>query len=199
MDENQEDWDKKRKKYLFVAVICFLIGSYCFINLVIGSYEITPSELETIDNLIVEKKPEFKETGGKNKRRWFEFKCIDNKTTFKIADFDYYCVDKEEIVNQIKNKDTISIKILKKDLKLIGSETSCEIHSLVDKDKEYLDINCRNRKDQKDGEMRYLLCSALAVMTASVFLFKKKPNIFHHIDPRIPIVIITIILFFVLL
>ena len=198
MDENQEQWDLKRKKYLFVAVICFLIGSYCFINLIIGNYELLPSELETIENLIVEKKPEFKETGGKNKRRYIEFKCIDNKTTFKIATFDYYCAKKEEILSEIKIKDTISIKILKTDLKRIDSETTCEIHSLVDEDKEYLDINCRNRKDQKDGELRYLLCSALAVMTASVFLFKKKPNIFHHIDPRIPIVIIIIILFFVL-
>ncbi|MBF4517769.1 hypothetical protein IRZ71_15500 [Flavobacterium sp. ANB] len=195
---NQEDWEQKRGGYLLVAVISILVGVYFLINLKIGSYEIKPSELEMVEGLIIKKKPEFKVSGGKNKRHWIEFKCYNNQTTFEIADYDYKCINKEEVVNEINISDTISVMVLKKDLGNIDTETSCEIHSLVDKDKEYLDINCRNNKDQKDGEVGYLICSAITVITGSVFLFKKKPKFFDDVDPRVMIWIIIILLFVVL-
>ena len=195
--DNQEDWDNKRNGYLFVAVICLFFAIYYLLQLKNGSYEITPSELETIENLIIIRKPEFKEIKGKHGRKWIEFKC-DNNTTFEISSYDYSCVKDDDILNEIDINDTISIKILKTDSGLINSETTCEIHSLVDKDKEYLDIDCRNDRDQKAGELGYLLCSAITVMTGSVFLFKKKPKLFDEVDPRVLIVIIIIILFFIL-
>ncbi|KUJ60994.1 hypothetical protein AR687_14805 [Flavobacteriaceae bacterium CRH] len=197
MADSQEDWDKKRGGYLLVAIISFLVGAYFLVNLQTGSYEIQPSDLEIIEDLIVVKKPELKIIKGKHGRSWIEFKC-DNNTTFEIATYHYRCVNKQEVLTEINTNDTISVMILRKDLEHIDSETSCEIHSLVDKNKEYLDINCRNNKEQKDGETGYLLSSAITIMTISVFLFKKKPKFFDDVDPRIPIWIIVIILFVVL-
>ena len=198
MADNLEDWEKKQKDYLKVAIICFIIGTYFFMKVITGSYIIKPSELEVYDNLITAQKPEFKETKGKHGRRWIEFKCVDNYSTFEIASFDYRCANRDEVLNEIKAGDTISIAILKEDIEDFDSETSCEIHSLIKNDKEYLDIQCRNRVDNKDGKMGFLLLFALSIMTAIVYSFSKKPKFFDEVSPEIIIGIVMIILFFTL-
>ncbi|MFH7001029.1 hypothetical protein [Flavobacterium bizetiae] len=198
MINNPEDWEKKQKNFLTVAIICFIIGSYFFMKVIGGSYIIKPLELQTYENLVISEEPKFKETKGKNGRRWIDFKCIDNKSTFKIVSFDYTCANKDDLLNEIKAGDTISIAILKKEKDDFDMETSCEIHSLVKNDKEYLDINCRNETDNKDGKMGFLLLFALCIMTAIVYSFSQKPKIFNEVSPELIIGIIMIILFFVL-
>ncbi|MBS7253883.1 hypothetical protein [Flavobacterium branchiicola] len=197
MAQNQEDWEKKRPSYIIIAIISLVLGAYYLINVLNDNYIIKPSDLETIENLIVEGKPEFKETKGKHSKKWIEFKCENNTTTFKIASYDYRCIIDKEILNGINSKDTVTVQILKTDLDLVNTDAPCEIHSLIDKNKEYLDISCRNTEDQKDGELGYILCSAITVMTGSVFLFKKKPEFFDHVDPRVPIWIVIIVLFLI--
>ncbi|WP_281636046.1 hypothetical protein [Flavobacterium marginilacus] len=198
MDNNLDDWDKKRKGYLSVAIICFIIGAYLFIRVHSGSYVIKSSDLKTIENLIASNKPKFKEITGKHGRKWIEFKCIENKSTFKIADFDYRCVNDYEVINEINVGDTISIQILKDDIKKIDTETTCEIHSLVKNKKEYIDIECRNNKENKDSENVYIILFSVTIMTGGVYCFTKKPKFFDEVDPRVPIWIIIIVLFFVL-
>ena len=167
-------------------------------KVITGSYIIKSSDLEVYDNLITSEAPKFKETKGKHSRKWIEFKCVDNKSTFEITSYDYSCVNDEEIIHGIKMGDTISIAILKEDIRDFDDETSCEIHSLIKNDKEYLDIQCRNRVDNKDGKMGFLLLFALSIMTAIVYSFSKKPKFFDEVSPEIIIGIVMIILFFTL-
>lgn len=198
MADNPEDWEKKQKDYLAVAIICFIIGTYFFMKVIGGSYIIRPTQLEVYDNLITSQVPKFKEIKGKRGRRWIEFKCADNWSTFEIESFDYRCANRAEILSEIKAGDTISIAILKEDAGDFDSETSCKIHSLIKNDKEYLDLQCRNKADNKDGKMGFLLLFAISIMTAIVYSFSKKPKFFNEISPEIIIGIIVFILFIIL-
>jgi len=198
MAEKVEDWEKKQKDYLAVAIICLIIGAYFFMKVINGSYIIKPSDLSVYDNLITSEVPKFKETKGKHGRRWIEFKCVDNRSTFEIANFDYKCINDNEILNEIKAGDTISIAILKGDVEGFDNDTSCEIHSLIKNDKEYLDLQCRNKADNKDGKMGFLILFAISIMTAIVYSFSGKPKLFNKVNPEIIIGIIVLILFIIL-
>jgi hypothetical protein len=198
MEDNIDDWEEKRKGYLTVAVICFIVGTFPFMKVKSDSYAIKPAELKVIENLITANKPKFQETKGKHSRQWIEFKCVNNKSTFKIADFDYKCVNDDEILNEINVGDTISINILKNELEDFDTDASCEIHSLVKNKKEYLDINCRNDTENKEAKGIYTILFAITTMTAFVYSFTQKPKIFDDVDPRFPIWIVIIALFFIL-
>lgn len=198
MADNPEDWEKKQKDYLAVAIICLLIGSYFFMKVISGDYILKPSDFQVYENLVTSEKPIFKERKGKHGKKWIEFKCSDNRSTFEIASYDYKCANRNEVLNEIKVGDTISISILKKDIEDFDKETSCEIHSLIKNDKEYLDIHCRNKADNKDGKMGFLILFAISIMTAIVYSFSEKPKIFDDVDPRVIICIVIIILFVIL-
>ena len=103
MQEELDKWQKKRKDYLTVAIICFFLGMYFLTKVKNESYIIKTSELNAIENLIISEKPIFKETKGKRGRKWIEFKCVSNKSTFEIANFDYSCVNDNEVLNEINN------------------------------------------------------------------------------------------------
>ena len=81
MEEELDEWQKKRKDYIAVAVICFMIGMYFLLKVKNESYIIKLSDLNSIENLVVAKNPIFMETKGKRGRRWIQFKCINNKST----------------------------------------------------------------------------------------------------------------------
>ena len=198
MEENLDDWEKKRKNYLAIAVVCFYIGMYFFIKVTNGSYILKNSELIKIENLVISESPKFKETKGRQGRKWIEFKCVNTKATFEIASFDYRCVNDDEIINNIKNGDTISVTISNMETENINKETSCEIHGLEKDKKNYLNIKCRNEADNNDGKMGYIMLFSVTTMTAIVSSFYKKPKIFERIDPQIPIWIVIIILFIIL-
>lgn len=198
MIDSINEWKKKQKDYLAVSIICFLIGTYFFMKVIGGSYIIKPSELQAYENLIISTSPKFKERKGKNSRKWIEFNCENNQSTFEIASFDYYCANDEEVINEIKSGDTISIAISKDDIEDFDTQNSCEIHSLIKNDKEYLNLECRNKKDNGDGKRGFLLLFAISIMTAIVYSFSKKPKLFNEVDPGVIIGIIAIILFFIL-
>lgn len=198
MADNPEDWEKKQKDYLAVAIICFIFGTYFFMKVIGGSYIIRPTQLEVYDNLITSQAPKFKETKGKRGRRWIEFKCVANWSTFEIESFDYRCANRADILNEIKAGDTISIAILKEDIEDFDTESTCKIHSLIKNDKEYLDLQCRNKADNKDGKMGFLLLFAISIMTAIVYSFSQKPKFFNKVNPEIIIGIIVVLLFIIL-
>jgi hypothetical protein len=195
MEENSDDWQKQRKGYLMVAVICFFIGLYLFLRVNSQSYDIENINLEKIENIIIAEKPIFKETKGKNGRKWLEFKCVNNKSNFEITSFDYSCSNDDEILNEVNIGDTISIKILKSEIEDFNTENNCEIHSLIKKEKEYLNIECRNKAENNDSENTYIILFAITFMTGLVFSFSEKPKFFDDVDPRVPIWIIIILLF----
>ncbi len=195
MEEELDKWQKKRKDYLAVAIICFLVGMFFLTKVQNESYIIKTTELMLLENLRISEKPIFKETKGKRGRKWIEFKCVNNKSTFEIANFDYSCINDSEILNEIKNSDTISIKILNEDLENFANETTCEIHSLIKNGKEYIDIECRNEADNNDGKKGIITLFSLSVMCGIVYSFSEKPKFFNNIAPEIIIGIITIIIF----
>lgn len=197
MKDHTDAWEEKQKQYLTVAIICFIVGFIFFIKVISGEYIIKPFNLKVYENLVISSKPQFKETKGKNGRKWIEFKCINNKSNFEIGTFDYKCVNDDEIINEVKAGDTISISILKADIEDFDKDTSCEIHSLIRNNKDYLDIKCRNKADNNDGKLGFIILFAISIMTGIVYSFSEKPNFFNHVSPDIIIGIVVIILFFI--
>ncbi|NNT72355.1 hypothetical protein HKT18_09030 [Flavobacterium sp. IMCC34852] len=198
MEEKIYDWEDKRKNYLLVAIICSVIGLYFFLGVITGSYIFKNSELITIEELVISESPKFMETKGKNGRKWIEFKCLNTKANFKIENFDYKCVDDDEIIDNIKIADTVAITISKKKLSNIKEDSSCEIHGLVKKNKQYLNLECRNKADNNDGTMGFIMAFTLTIMTGLVASFSNKPKIFDKFDPEVLIWIVMIILFILL-
>lgn len=198
MKENLNDWSEIRKGYLLVAIICFCIGTYLFARVYNNSYEIKPIHLIKFKNLVISEKPTFFETSGKRGRKWIEFRCHKVNTTFEIASFDYWCVNDDEILNEINVGDSILIKILKEDIENFNENTTCEIHSLIKNKKEYLDIECRNQADNRDSEKFYIILFVTMIMTAFVYSFTKKPKFFDEVNPQIPIWIVIVLLFYLL-
>ncbi|MFH6993510.1 hypothetical protein [Flavobacterium sp. FlaQc-48] len=192
------DWEEKQKGYLVVSVLCLIFGTYFFIKVISGSYAIEQSDLEVYENLIISNAPKFKERKGKRSRKWIEFNCINNQSAFEIAGYDYSCVNDEEVINEIKTGDTISVAILKDDLNDFNTQNSCEIHSLVKNDKEYLDLRCRNEVDTGGGKRIFLILFSISILTAIVYSLPKKPKLFDIVDPILIVGIGSIILAFIL-
>ncbi|KRD09070.1 hypothetical protein ASE21_14560 [Flavobacterium sp. Root901] len=198
MNESISTWKEKQKNYLAVSIASLLIGTYFFMNVINGSYIIKQSDLQVYENLIISTTPKFKERKGKHRRKWIEFKCINNRSTFEIASYDYNCVKDDEVINEIKEGDTISVAILKSEIGDFDTESSCEIHSLVKNNKEYLNLDCRNEVDNNGGKRGFLLLFTISTLTAIVYSLSKKPKIFDEVNPEFLITVIIIILFFIL-
>lgn len=197
MSNNINDWNKKQKGYLVVSVLCLIFGTYFFIKVISGSYAIEQSDLEVYENLIISNAPKFKERKGKRSRKWIEFNCTDNQSTFEIASYDYSCVNDEEVINEIKTGDTISVAILKNELDDFNTQNTCEIHSLVKNDKEYLDLRCRNEEDTGGGKRIFLILFSIFILTAIVYALPKKPKLFDIVDPILLVGIGSILLAFI--
>jgi len=198
MNETISTWEEKQKNYLAVSIVCFLIGTYFFMNVINGSYIIKQSDLQVYENLIISTFPKFKERKGKHGRKWIEFKCVNNQSNFEIASYDYSCVNNDEVINEIKAGDTISLSILKNEIGYFDTKSSCEIHSLIKNDKEYLNLDCRNKVDNNGGKRGFLILFAISILTAIVYSLSKKPKIFDEVNPEFLITIIVAILFFIL-
>ena len=192
------DWEEKQKGYLVVSVLCLIFGTYFFIKVISGSYNIEQSDLEVYENLIISNAPKFKERKGKRSKKWIEFNCINNQSNFEITGDDYSCVNKEELLNEIKTGDTISVAILKYDLDDFNTQNSCEIHSLVKNDKDYLDLRCRNEEDTGGGKRTFLILFSISILTAIVYALPKKPKLFDIVDPILLVGIGSIVLAFIL-
>lgn len=190
------DWEEEQKNYLVVSIVCFLIGTYFFMKVISGSYIIKQSDLQVYENLIISTAPKFKEKKGKHGRKWIEFNCINNQSIFEIASYDYSCTNDDEVINEIKAGDTISLSILKNEIDDFDAETSCEIHSLIKGSKEYLNLDCRNKVDNNGGKIGFLLLFSISIMTAIVYSLSKKPKLFDEVNPEFLIGIIVVILFF---
>lgn len=199
MQKASKTWQERRKDYLIAAIICLIIGIYYFIKVTNESYIINPAELNTIEKLVISEKPTFKKTGGKHKRKWIEFKCVQNYSTFKIISYDYSCALRSEIVDEIKPGDTISIQVLNKEMDNFDTENVCEIHSLIKYDKEYIDTECRNKTDNDSGKRSCIMLLAISLICCIVYAFKNKPPLFDHIDENFMIGIIIAIFFIILL
>ena len=198
MTETVSTWEEKQKNYLAVSIVCFLIGTYFFMNVINGSYIIKQSDLQVYENLIISTSPKFKERKGKHGRKWIEFNCVNNQSTFEIASYDYSCVNNDEVINEIKEGDTISLSILKNEIGYFDTKGSCEIHSLIKNDKEYLNLDCRNKVDNNGGKRGFLILFAISILTAIVYSLSKKPKFFDEVNPEFLITIIVAILFFIL-
>lgn len=199
MQKAPKTWQQRRKDYLAVSIICLIAGACFFFNVINESYVIKPADLTTIEKLVISKNPIFKEKKGKHGRKWIEFKCAENYSTFEIARFDYKCALRSEIAAEIKTGDTISIQVLNKEMDNFDTENVCEIHSLIKNDKEYLNIECRNKTDNGGGKRSCIMLFAISLLCCIVYAFENKPPLFDRIDANFIIGIVIAILFITLL
>ncbi len=203
MSETKIDWSEKRLGYVIVTITLFLIGVYLYFNVQRSESDIKPTELEQIDSLIISVKPSFQETKGKGSSQWIEFECEGYEKRFKIGYFDYDCVNDNEIINDLNVGDLISVKLLKEDILNVRTETfnskANTIHSLIFNNKEYLNLDCRNKAAKDDNKFGYLLCFIMTPLAFVFSLFKSKPKVLGlTIDPTLTLCIIGVLVIIIL-
>ena len=193
-------WQQKRYLCFFTSLFIAVIGFFLYFNVQNSDSNINPSDLTTIDSLVISEKPIYQEIKGKTPSKWIQFKCKGYSKRFDIESFDYKCVNDNEILNELNVGDTVKIKILTKDLADINQETflqkSNPVHELVCKDKIYLDLSCRNKSAKDNNKLVYLVCFIIAPIILTFALFKRQPKIFGktlNIEIFISVIILLLI------
>ncbi|MBL7901493.1 MAG: hypothetical protein JNK73_05810 [Bacteroidia bacterium] len=186
MSDKIINWQKRRFWHLVGGIVLFLTGTYFYFNVQRSDSDILSKDLEIVDSLVLSDKPIIKQNGGRAKMNYFEFKCVGFNKSFDIDIYHYSCSDINSIM-ALKTGDTISIKLIKSDILSIDFETfnsqSNQVHSLVYKSQDYLDLNCRNKKVKDDNKFGYYICFIMAPLTLFFSLFKNKPTFIGSIEP----------------
>lgn len=197
-------WKHQRIFNISISVLLLIFGFYLKTTLDNSSFKILEDDLATIDGLVLAANPTYIERHGKGTHEHIEFQIRDYSKIFQITRFDYDCsVSDSLILNDIKTNDTISIKILKEtftDLKNNNiSYTHIDIHSLVFRDQEYLDLDCRNEKQKNDGRFGMYACFILSPVLLLTGFIKNQPKFGKtKIDLSLVLIIILLLLIFIL-
>jgi len=182
ISEQKDNWLKVKSGFIFATIILMIAGICLFIYYYNANLDIEDNNLVIIEDLVISVKPEQKEVTGQNHREWIDFNCKNYQKRFSINNFDYKCANKREIFSDINVGDTITIKMIKSEFLDIYDETftskTNKIHSLIFKDKEYIDLECRNYEDKVDKLIAAYICSMLSILTLIVSFLKEKPKIF---------------------
>ena len=198
------EWKHKRFFYIVGSVLVLILGFYFKITVDSSSFVIQDSDLTTLNELQLISNPVYVERQGKGTHEHIEFRVKNYAKVFEITKFDYECsVPDSVILNGIKANDTISIKILRQTYTDLQNDnisySNIDIHSLVFKGQEYLDLNCRNEKQKNDGKLGVYVCFIMSPLLILTGLFKNEPKVGKiKIDISLVLVLILVILIFVL-
>ena len=138
--------------------------------------QISETELSIIDNLTLSQNPDY--TSGKRPKINIYLKNTERILVVNLEELN--CVDKDDILKNLKEKDTISIKILKSDLaefNEIGIISKYQkLYGLSKNEREYIKLSCRNKiSNVKTIAATYAsFVSAILSLILALFVFKPK-------------------------
>jgi hypothetical protein len=175
-------WKHKRVFHIVGSILVLILGFYFKTTVDNSSFKIHDDDLTSLDGLVLASNPKYVERHGKGTHEHIEFQIKNYSKVFAITGFDYDCSVRDSLIlNGIKTNDTISIKILKEtytDLKNDNiSYTNIDIHSLIFKEQEYLNLNCRNQKQKKEGRFGVYMCFIMSPLLLISGLFRNEPKI----------------------
>jgi hypothetical protein len=182
-----KDINKKKRISMWVAFVISLITIPIFYYY--DNRQISETELLTIGNLTLSQNPDY--TDGKRPR--INIYLTNTSRTLVVNLEELGCVDKDEILNTLKTRDTISIKIFESD-KADFYETGFlskfqKIYGLKKNGNEYIKVSCRNLISTKrtNGAMFASVISAILSLFLVIFVYRKKTskptNVLMNIDP----------------
>lgn len=165
----------------FFTIVFFITSVYYFLKEKNGNTDIKSDNLVSIYNLVLIKNPQFIEYKKKKK---INFYFVGYPKCFRIDGFDYSEEIKDNILNEVKKGDTVSIKIEKQDFSSIkninpffANYNFISIHSFTSKGKSYFNLEARNQRAKSDNKFAYIV---FAVLGSCFLLFslilKKKPK-----------------------
>lgn len=202
MSDKEINWQKRRFWYLVAAIILFLAGVKFYYDVQRAEDIVTVDNLETIDSLVISEKPEGHRSGRGSTPTYIEFKCAGFTKDFRVDIYHYPCSNQKAIYD-LRPGDTVSIKLLKSDIPGIDFETfnstSNDVHALVYKSQNYLDLDCRNKEAKNDNKFGYLICFIMAPLMLSFSLFKTRPKFIGSIEPVIILLVIGTLVALILL
>lgn len=189
MNTKKSTWEKKRFYYIFTSIIIAFIGFYLFHYGQGDEIGINNSDLSTIANIVISKKPILTKTPSRNSIEWIELYFEGYEKKFEIGKWNLSCSNQNEILNNLKVGDTVSIKVLTKEIDNLDNESllfkSNEIYSLFHNGTDLLDLNCSNEAAKKDNNWMYIIFFILAPIILIMGLMKKEPGNLYlfKVDP----------------
>jgi hypothetical protein len=140
--------------------------------------QISQADLLEINNLTLSQDPDF--TGGKRPRINIHLTNTDRTLVVNLEELN--CVSKDEILNNFKTNDKISIKIFSTDTAdfyktgLISKFQ--KIYGLKKNEREFIELSCRNLVSTKKtmAAIYASVASAFLSFTLAAFVFRPKTN-----------------------
>ena len=171
------DWKDERPVYLWLAIAGAIIA-IIFYFIPKNYRDIDETKLATINNLILDKDPEFVTSRWGRDRILLHIQGYNKP--FQIAGFDFSESIRRKIIGSIKLGDTVNIMTDSSEFNKVGNKTLfdsyVEINSLTKDGQEYLSIKQSNNKAKSDLE--FGVPSGLYLMIAGVIYwsFKTRPT-----------------------
>lgn len=192
-------WESKKKFYLVGSLLVLIFSFYLILRLEKSVFNIQEKDLTTISELEIYEKLVFVKRNGKGTSPHIEIKFKNYSKIFAIDGCDYDCsLSDSTIINENKIGDKVSIKILNdtyKELKANEIYPFIRIHSLINKKKEYLDLECRNKEQKNDDKLGIIICIIMSPILFIIGLLKKEPKIWK-IETSIWLALLLLILVF---
>jgi hypothetical protein len=145
-----------------------------YYNLQRNGSDINKGDLQMLDSLVISQKPYL--TAGRNKS--IRFKCKGYNKEFILSDEDRYCAEQFDILQLLNTGDTISLCLLSDDLPSLHDQGffagKNSVHSLVYKNKELIDMSCRNAKARAGLRETMAVCIVMTVMCFFIAFFGAK-------------------------
>lgn len=171
-----EDVNKNKRVSLWVIILVSLI-TIPILNY-FDNKPISEHELETVQNLTIAEDSYY--SGGK--RPAININVADAEKTLILNLEELICVQRNEILNNFKKGDIISIKIFRSSKSAFYESSSIKkfekIYGLNKNGKDFIELSCRNSVAARETKAAIYACIATSVLGLflALFIFKPKTN-----------------------
>lgn len=182
-----------------LAISLILIPVFIFFE----NTQITNEDLVAIENLILSENSEYDSGGGKSGAPALKFRFTKSVRGFSVKNKEYKCVDNREVLRDFKKGDTVTIKIMKRD---VGNFNKSDwfiqytsIYGLMKRGKTYLSLDCRNKVATKDAKagVKASISTAILSLLFALFIFKPKTKYQalgqFPIDPILVVLVVWVV------
>jgi len=197
--KRQKDWKIKRRLYLFGSLFCMVSAFFLFSK---RNDVMPPERLTSLGTLTLRQKPEIDKEPGKYGGYYLKLAFLEIEKPLKISGTNYYCADRDAIVNSFSGGSILQVLVDKNDFHdaYFGGD---KIYGLILGNKNYCNLDCANKsfnQNQKIGTVAFGTFT-LGCLIAVLLPFKPRLRVSKYktydIEPLVIIIIVTIVVVYI--